>query len=572
MERLPGTPYLAGEVMGRGPHGAVFTAQDAAERRLAVKVLTPDLSGGDASAREFAGQRDTLTSLRHPHLMPVYDIVLTDTGLLAVVSERAEGGNLRQALEVVRTFPPSEACRLGAQIARALASLHATGLVHGDLTSTNILFNDSGSRPAVRVSDAGLTRWLAGLGRGWIPVGAAAYAAPEVAAGGVPGASADLYALGVLLHEMCVGVPPFTGDPADVTRRHVEEVPVRPAGIPDQLWVLIAALLAKDGAARVGPAAAVAGYLDAIAADVDRVPPAAPIGPIAAAVPLAPLPDISAPGSAWVDEPIGDVSPTAETDVLPVVEPPAWTPPPADPAPWERPPVEPAAYDPYPSSGSYGESGGYDAGAYDAGAYAAAAGYGAGGYGGAGYGPVGSDPVEVAAAADAEEERARNAAYLAMYERDRRRRFAIIAAVVLLSVIGVGVAIGAVLGGGDGDDDPGTDDPGIVLPTPGFPGDLEETPTPTPEESPTPTPEESPTPTPTPLAPGTTPTPTPEPTPTPTPTPVPTPTPTIPVVTVTPPDPTPTPTPTPTEEPTPTPTPTLTPEPTPPAVELEQGE
>ncbi|MBA3743412.1 serine/threonine-protein kinase, partial [Sporichthya sp.] len=257
MERLPGTPYLAGEVMGRGPHGAVLVGRDALDRRLAIKVFTPELSGDPATAAGFADQRDILTSVRNPHLLPIYDILSTETGLLAVVTERAEGGNLRQALEVVRTFPPSEACRLGAQLARALAAVHSAGLIHGDLVATNILFNDAGSRPAVRVSDTGLTRWLASLGLGWVPAGAYAYAAPESAAGGIPGPPAALYSLGVLLHEMCVGVPPFTGEPADVMRRHVDEVPVRPAGIPDQLWVLIAALLAKDGAARVGPAAAV---------------------------------------------------------------------------------------------------------------------------------------------------------------------------------------------------------------------------------------------------------------------------------------------------------------------------
>ncbi|HUR76271.1 MAG TPA: serine/threonine-protein kinase, partial [Sporichthya sp.] len=246
MERLPGTPYLAGDVMGRGPHGAVLAGRDALDRPLAVKVLSPELSGDPATAADFAGQRDTLLSVRHPHLVPVYDVLSADSGVLAIVTERAEGGNLRQALEVVRTFPPSEACRLGAQLARALAAVHSAGLIHGDLVATNVLFNDAGSRPAVRVSDVGLTRWLASLGRGWVPAGAYAYAAPEAAAGGVPGPPADLYSLGVLLHEMCVGVPPFQGDTAEVMRRHVEEVPVRPAGIPDQLWVLIAALLAKD--------------------------------------------------------------------------------------------------------------------------------------------------------------------------------------------------------------------------------------------------------------------------------------------------------------------------------------
>ena len=518
MERLPGTPYLAGEVMGRGPHGAVLVGRDALDRKLAIKVLTPELSGEPETARDYAAQRDALLSVRHPHLMPVYDILPTDAGVLAIVTDRAEGGNLRQALEVVRTFPPSEACRLGAQLARALAALHSAGLVHGDLVSTNILFNDAGSRPAVRLSDAGLTRWLASVGRGWVPAGAVAYAAPEVAAGGVPGPPADLYGLGVLLHEMCVGTPPFTGEPDEVMRRHVEEVPIRPAGIPDQLWVLIAALLAKDGAARVGPAAAVAGYLDAIAADVDRVPPAAPIGPMAAIAAAAPLPDLHPSAAAAAAEPPA-VSPTDETDVLPLAapvgfgavdEPSAWTPPPAEPAPWER----PVGYDPVA----------HEPGVYEPAAY---------------------DPVEVTEAPEGN--RVMTAAYLASHKRRRRQRAALIAAAVLVPVIVAGAVIGSMTGGDDGDDGEGVVQDSNLLPTPVLPGDLETpTPSPSPSASPTPTPSPTAIPEPTPTPDGD-----PDPTPTPRPTRTPTPTPT--------PSPTPTPTPTPMPTPTPTPTPTVTP-------------
>lgn len=598
MERLPGTPYLAGEVMGRGPHGAVLVGRDALDRKLAIKVLTHELTGDPDQARAFAGQRDTVLSVRHPHLMPIYDLVVTDTGLLAIVTDRAEGGNLRQALEVVRTFPPAEACRLGAQLARALAALHSAGLAHGDLTSTNVLFNDSGTRPAVRVSDVGLTRWLAQMGRGWVPAGAVAYASPEAAAGGVPGPPGDLYSLGVLLHEMCVGVPPFTGDPADVMRRHVEEVPVRPPGVPDQLWVLIAALLAKDPATRVGPAPAVAGYLDAIAADVDRIPPAAPIGPMAAAVDPAPLPDPAAPvdGPAAPTvvpgvavpvayeavtfdppatvEPVAPApapTPTDETTILPgggsaggaaaaaaaaawepaAFDPVPWTPPPATPAPWERPPLEPG----YPADYSVG----YDAPSHDRPGYEPVGyeSYASTGYGSAGYG---AEPTEVAAPVPSV-----TRAQIVALERKKKRKAAAIVIAALLVVIPAGLFIGNAIGGDDGGNDtvnnPG--DGGGVIPTGVLPGDLgSPTPTPLPSESTVPGPSVTPTPTPTPEptssggitrtptpTPDRTPTPTPKATRTPTPTPARTPTPT-PAVTPTPTPPAETPTP---EPPTPTP-------------------
>lgn len=103
MERLAGTPYLVGEPLGRGPHGVVLAGRDAAGRRLAIKVLAPALSPIPATYVRFERWRNAALALRHEHVVAGHDLVLTGDSL-AIVSDRVDGGDLRQALVVCRSI------------------------------------------------------------------------------------------------------------------------------------------------------------------------------------------------------------------------------------------------------------------------------------------------------------------------------------------------------------------------------------------------------------------------------------------------------------------------------------
>lgn len=248
--------------------------------------------------------------------------------------------DLRQMLAVVRTFPPAEACRLGAQMARGLAAVHATGGVHAGLCAAEVRFGNQPHRD-VRLGPPGRA-WADRPAPPWAPPGLHAYVAPEVAAGAAPSAAADLYGLGALLHELAAGAPPFAGEPREVLRAQIRAVPVRPDGVPDQLWVLIAALLAKEPAARPGPAGQVAGYLDAIASRVAAVPPAPPPHDRRSGVRRAePTPMVLAPAPVALPEPVAAVALDPVDSSVVISEPAApvkWAlPPRLETAPWERP-------------------------------------------------------------------------------------------------------------------------------------------------------------------------------------------------------------------------------------------
>jgi serine/threonine protein kinase len=153
------------------------------------------------------------------------------------------------------TFPllPATAVELAAQVADGLAAVHAAGVVHRDLKPENVLVDsDGGQAPRLRLTDFGISRLVDAAQLTQTSVtGTPGYLAPEVAAGGKVTAAADVYALGVILYELCTGRGPFLADnPLVLVLAHTRRDPPRPTGIPDPLWSVLSQLLAKDPAAR----------------------------------------------------------------------------------------------------------------------------------------------------------------------------------------------------------------------------------------------------------------------------------------------------------------------------------
>jgi serine/threonine-protein kinase len=164
---------------------------------------------------------------------------------LALVMDLIAGGDLgahRQGQG--GTLSPAEAAGLMAQVCDGLAAAHAAGIVHRDLKPANVLL-DGGH---VWLADFGIAR-VAGqpstTTTGSI-LGTLSYLAPEVIAGQEPGASGDVYAVGITLYELLTGKPPFSGHVAAVMHAHLETPPSRPAGVPDSLWDLISDCLGKN--------------------------------------------------------------------------------------------------------------------------------------------------------------------------------------------------------------------------------------------------------------------------------------------------------------------------------------
>ncbi|HEY3815721.1 MAG TPA: serine/threonine-protein kinase [Polyangiaceae bacterium] len=208
-------------------------------RRLALKLLHGRSSG--AALSRFAREAKLASEVSHPGIVGVVDVDLTGEGVLFLVMEYVDGKSLEQYLD----DDPAMAWSLTVlrQIAEGLAEVHARGIVHRDLKPANVLVEETLSGPIGKIADFGVSMLLAeaaarlsrppgeeavadarvtGAGR---VMGTPTYMAPELAReGAAVHASIDLYAFGVMAHELLVGRPPFR-DPLFVRAVHGRSLP-----------------------------------------------------------------------------------------------------------------------------------------------------------------------------------------------------------------------------------------------------------------------------------------------------------------------------------------------------------
>ena len=251
MERL-GSVYILEERIGAGAQGDVWKGhKEGSEEPLAFKKLRPELARERNVIDAFLKERDTLERVDSPHVVRLRDMV-TEGETLALVMDYVGGGDLADVIRKQGTLAPGLVASYGAAIAAGLSAVHAASLVHRDIKPANILMDDAATPAAPRVADFGVARICdsAASTRSTNGAGTPLYMAPEVADGLSAAPSMDIYSLGVVLYEMCCGVPPFIGGPMALLKSHVMMDPGRPDGVPDVLWDLIGRMMAKDPAAR----------------------------------------------------------------------------------------------------------------------------------------------------------------------------------------------------------------------------------------------------------------------------------------------------------------------------------
>lgn len=236
-------------VLGRGGSGTVYLAYDAVlDRDVALKVLSSDLSRSPAFLERFWAEAQTLSRLEHPNVVALFDYG-QDGDQAWLATEYVPGASLRQLIDHAGSLTAPQALGVLAGALRGLGCVHETGLVHGDLTTGNILVDREG---VSKLADFGESIGPAGRGMGVTPT----YASPEAAAGAPLDARSDLYSLAVVLYECLAGHPPFGGAPAEVVlHQHATAAPPPILGLPAPLGDLVAAGLAKDPAYRPQSAA-----------------------------------------------------------------------------------------------------------------------------------------------------------------------------------------------------------------------------------------------------------------------------------------------------------------------------
>jgi serine/threonine protein kinase len=273
-----GSSYVLQDVVGAGAMGQVWRGRDRDGHPLAFKLLRPELTQDPKVVQRFIQERSLLTSIRHPNLVSIRDLVV-EGETLAIVMDLVEGGDLRAMLSGPRTLPPARVAELGAGIAAGLAAVHAAGVIHRDVKPENVLVDASASPGRPRLTDFGIAKYVAQDGArraNTMLVGTPQYIAPELIDGKEPTPATDLYALGIMLYELACGVTPFAGGSTmAVLRNHAERLPGRPPGVPDSLWDLISWLLGKHSASRPQSAHQLVALLDALVPELAGLPAAA---------------------------------------------------------------------------------------------------------------------------------------------------------------------------------------------------------------------------------------------------------------------------------------------------------
>lgn len=252
MARKIGSRYVALKVLGRGASGTVWQGEGP-EGPVAIKLLREDLASDQVLVARFVQERTALTSLDHPNIVGVHDLVVDGTDL-ALVMDLVLGPDLRARLERERVLTPRLAAAIVADVADGLSAAHAEGVIHRDVKPENILIDNSAGVSRARLTDFGIARLVDAPRRTRATriIGTPDYLAPEIIEGLQPTAAVDVYALATVLYELLTGWTPFGGGhPGAVLRRHVTEpVPGIP-GLPDPLAAVLASCLSKAPAARL---------------------------------------------------------------------------------------------------------------------------------------------------------------------------------------------------------------------------------------------------------------------------------------------------------------------------------
>jgi serine/threonine protein kinase len=230
------------EELGRGSYGTVYRARDTVlEVVRAVKVLHPALVADHAFIERFSREAKYAARLKHPHIVPVYDLGESE-GRFYLAMEYMPGGSLKDLITKQGRLPFKRAVKIMGEIAGALDHIHEQGLIHRDVKPGNILFDERGNSA---ITDLGFAKALLGgdtasLSASGGIIGTPSYIAPEVWRGEAVTPATDIYSLACVFFEMLTGQVLFKGDsPPEVMTKHVLDgpqfPPVWPEGIPTEV-------------------------------------------------------------------------------------------------------------------------------------------------------------------------------------------------------------------------------------------------------------------------------------------------------------------------------------------------
>jgi serine/threonine protein kinase len=271
--------YRVLEFLGEGGMGTVFSVEHIAlGRKYALKVLRVRVVERDATAAQrFLREARTAARVHHANIVDVFDFGHLPDGRPYFVMELLEGESLADKLER-GALPPSEVVAIARQLGEALAAAHERGVIHADVTPSNVLVIGGSEELHVKLVDFGLAE-LAGEGlRDENPefvLGTPAYISPEQLRGLAPTDRSDQYGLGAVLFELLTGHPPYEHeDLRKLCMMHIQ-APIPPVEsphgpLPPKLADLVTTCLQKTPHARFPGIRALLAALDEIEKVTDR--------------------------------------------------------------------------------------------------------------------------------------------------------------------------------------------------------------------------------------------------------------------------------------------------------------
>ena len=199
--------------LGRGGMATVYLAHEISlDRKVAIKVMAPQLMFGEGMAERFRREARTAASLSHPHIIPIYAV--KEAGrVLYFVMKFVAGRPLDDIIRQVGALPIPMARAILSQVGSALGYAHRRGIIHRDIKPANIMIDDEGW-PVV--TDFGIAKVAEtqGLTMTGVAVGTPSYMSPEQCAAKEVTGRSDQYSLGIVAYEMITGKQPFVADTA----------------------------------------------------------------------------------------------------------------------------------------------------------------------------------------------------------------------------------------------------------------------------------------------------------------------------------------------------------------------
>jgi predicted Ser/Thr protein kinase len=257
--------YRVTRLLGKGGMGAVYEGfDDSLNRKVALKVLSPELASQKEFVERFLTEARAVAQLSNANIVQIF-YAGSDGDTHFYAMEYVEGRSLQDEVDAAGPLSQTEAAECIMQSARGLAAAAEKGIIHRDIKPGNLMRAKDGT---VKVADFGLAKHLGGeqrLTQTGAIMGSPYYMSPEQAVGQDLDSRTDMYSLGCTLYFLLTGRPPFMGATMmDTIMKHATEPPPEPPDMPEPLLGLLARMMAKKPEQRHG-------NYEALLDDVDRL-------------------------------------------------------------------------------------------------------------------------------------------------------------------------------------------------------------------------------------------------------------------------------------------------------------